>query len=269
MPGWAETSGPAAARICAWARRLAVVRADGDSFRRDCGAGGPWGWGPQATVDGACPVDSAGFTFTFPDSSPTDTIAYARTWQFFSAAGCEARFVADSTDSVATTYAFIGDFNGDSERWGGHHHGSSANALTGTQEPGTGSVLSSASTHVWNGSASFFDSVTFTGTNQQRNHKWVASDTTANLTFPNPRHRDWYPVSGTWTRWLTDTLVVTGDTTVSKDVYLHLLLTFTAASPGQGNQDASLQIFDGSTGAVLKTCTVDLRRGHVVPGSCH
>jgi hypothetical protein len=238
-------------------------------FPPGLGGGGQWGWGPQATVDGACPVDSVGFTFTFPDSNPTDTIAYARTWQFFSAAGCEARFVTDSTDSVATTYAFIGDFNGDTQRFGGHHHGSSANALTGTQEPGTDSLLAAASTHVWNGSANFFDSVSFAGTSDQRQHKWVAYDTTTNITFPNPRHGDWFPLSGTWTRWLSDSLAVTGDTTVTKDYALRLLLTFSATSPGKGSQDATLQIYDASSGALLKTCTVDLRRGHIVPGSCH
>lgn len=233
------------------------------------GGGGGWGWGPQASVDGACPLDSVGFTFTFPASDPTDTIAYARTWQFFSAAGCEGAFVADSTDSVASTYAFIGDFNGDSQPWGGHHHGSSANALTATQEPRIDSLLASASTHVWNGSANTFDSVSFNGTSEQRQHKWLAYDTTANVTFPNPRHGDWFPLSGTWTRWLTDSLEVTGDTTVSKNYALHLLLTFTTASAGQGSQDATLQVYDASTGTLLKTCTVDLRRGRVVPSSCH
>ncbi len=238
-------------------------------FPPGLGGGGGWGWGPQAVVDGACPLDSIGFTFTFPAADPTDTIAYARTWQYFSAAGCEAAFVADSTDSVASTYAFIGDFNGDSQRWRGHHHGSSANALTATQEPGTDSLLASASTHVWNGSANTFDSLSFAGMSAQRQHKWLAYDTTTNVTFPNPRHGDWFPLSGTWTRWLTDSLEITGDTTVSKNYALHLLLTFTSASAGQGSQDATLQIYDGSTGALLKTCTVDLRRGHIVPGSCH
>lgn len=231
--------------------------------------GGGWGWGPQAAVDGACPLDSVGFTFTFPASDPTDTIAYARTWQFFSAAGCETAFIADSTDSIASTYAFIGDFNGDSQPWSGHHHGSSVNALTGTHEPGTDSLLASASTHVWNGSANAFDSVSVSGMNEQRQHKWLAYDTTTNLTFRNPRHGAWFPLSGTWTRWLADTLQVTGDTTVSKDYALHLLLTFTTDSTGGGSQDATLQIYDASTGAFLKTCTVDLRRGRIVRGSCH
>jgi len=233
------------------------------------GGPGNWGWGPQATVDGACPVDSVGFTFTFPDSNPTDTIAYARTWQFFSAAGCEGGFVADSTDSIASTYAFIGDFNGSSQRWSGHHHGSSANALTATQEPGTDSVLSSGSTHVWNGAANVFDSLSFSGTNEQRAHKWLAYDTTANVTFPNPRHGDWFPVSGTWTRWVTDSLAVTGDTTVSKNIALHLVLTFASGPAGKGSPNATLQVYDASTGTLIKTCTVDLRRGRVVPGSCH
>jgi hypothetical protein len=231
--------------------------------------GGGWGWGPQASVDGACSLDSVGFTFTFPASDPTDTVAYARTWQLFSAAGCESAFVADSTDSIASTYAFIGDFNGDSQPWDGHHHGSSANALTATQEPGTDSLLASASTHVWNGSANTFDSVSFNGTSEQRAHKWLAYDTTTDVTFPNPRHGDWFPLSGTWTRWLADTLQVTGDTTVSKDYALHLLLTFAPDSAGQGSQDAILQVYDASTGALLQTCTVDLRRGHTVHNSCH
>jgi hypothetical protein len=230
---------------------------------------GHWSWGPQAQVNGACPLDSIGFTFTFPASNPVDTIAYARTWQFFSVAGCERDFVSDSTDSVASTYAFIGDFNGASEPWSGHHQGSSADALTATQEPGTDSLLATASTHVWNGSADAVDSVFFNGSGQQRHHEWLAYDTTTNVTFPNPRRGDWFPLSGTWTRWLTDSLEVTGDTTFSKTYGLHLVLTFAAVSAGEGNPDATLQIYNASTGALLKTCSVDLRRGRIVPGSCH
>jgi hypothetical protein len=238
-------------------------------FPPGLGSGGGWGWGPQAIVDGACSLDSVGFTFTFPVADPTDTVSYARTWQFFSAARCEPAFVADSTDSVASTFASVGDFNGDSQPWRGHHHGSRANALTATQEPGTDSLLAHASTHVWNGSANAYDSVAFAGTNEQRQHKWLAFDTTTNVTFPNPRRGDWFPVSGTWSRWLTDSLAVTGDTTVSKNYALHLLLTFATDSAGKGARDATLQVYDATTGALLKTCTVDLQRGRVVRGSCH
>jgi hypothetical protein len=237
-------------------------------FPPGLGRGG-WGWGPQAVVDGKCALDSVGFFFTFPNADPTDTIAYARTWQFFSASGCEPRFVADSTDSVAFTTAYIGDFNGDNAPWAGHHHGSSADALSGTQEPGTGVLLATAATHVWNGSATAFDSVMFSAMQQQRLHRWLAYDTTTNVTFPNPRHGDWFPSSGTWTRWLTDTVAVSGDTTSMKQYALHLVLTFTTASPGQGSQDATLKVYDSTTGALLATCTVDLRNAHIIPGSCH
>jgi hypothetical protein len=227
--------------------------------------------GPQANIDPTCPVDSVGFTYTFPKSDPTDTISYARTWQAFSAKGCERRFVADSTDSVATTFAFVGDFNGDAPQWAGHHHGGRADAVTGVPEPGTPMVLSTSPMHVWNGKANTFDSVAFQSTSEKRMHRFVAFDTTSNVTLPNPRRGDCYPLSGTWTRWLSDTLDVTGTSPVSKTYDLHLVLTFTSSSPGMGSQYATLQVYDAALlgSPLIKTCTVDLRGGNVVSGSCH
>ena len=207
-----------------------------------------------------------GLLVRVPSIDPVDTVSYARTWQIFSAAGCEPAFVADSTDSIAATYAFLGAFIGDSGQWSGRHQGTRADALTATQEPGTDSLLATSSTHVWNSLANTFDSVSFTGTSQQRHHKWLAYDTTANVTFPNPRKGDWYPISGTWARWLTDSLEVSGDTTYSTTLALHLVVTFSTMS---GSPDATLTVYNATTGAVIRTCTIDLQRGRVGPGGCH
>ncbi len=217
----------------------------------------------------ACPTDSIGHTRTFPSKDPTDTMSYARTWQFYSQAGCERRYVTDSTNRVVTTSAFTGDFNDDWHEWTGRHHGVRADTVVGTRQPGTNMLLSTAPTHMWSGSATAFDSVYFKGTHQQRMHRWLAYDTTTNVSLAT-RGYDCYPLGGTWTRWLSDSLEVTGDDPAMRTSHLHLVVTFASTSQGQGSQYATLQTYNLSIiGAPVTTCTVDLKRGSIVAGSCH
>ena len=222
-------------------------------------------------IDPACPLDSIGGTSRFPSSQPRDTIQYSRTWQFFSGVGCEKKFVADSTNAIVTTSTFSGDFHDDDYDRFGRRRGMRVDTVTGTALPGTYMLLSTAPTHVWNGTAMTFDSVAFNFTHEQRMHRWLAYDTTTNVSLATgvsgPCN---YPLSGTWTRWLSDTLEVSGDQTVSKKTRVRLVLTFTSSSHGVGSKFASLDVYNLSAlGAPETTCLVDLWTGTIVGGSCH
>lgn len=252
------------------ANEVGATVADYQQTEADIGLAGSL---PPGVVQpsGACPTDSIGRTRTFPSTDPRDTISYARTWQFFSQAGCERHYVADSTNVIAATSVFKGDFNDDDHDWAGRHAGARVDTVTGTRMPGTDLVLSKAPTHVWSGNAMTFDSISFKGAHEQRMHRWLAYDTTSNVSLATgvsgPCN---YPLSGTWTRWLSDTLDVTGDQTVSKEIRLRLVLTFTTSSPGVGSKFATLQMYNLSQmGAPETTCMVDLWTGTIVGGSCH
>src|SRR5262249_62158224 len=43
-----------------------------------------------------------------------------------------------------------------------------------------------------------------------RSHVWQAADTLHNVTFPHPRSGDLYPIAGTWTRWVADSVTIDG-----------------------------------------------------------
>jgi hypothetical protein len=228
---------------------------------------------PPGVVPGdpGCPVDSISRTLRFPSGDPRDTIQTLRTWQYFSRVGCESHFVADSTNAVVTTWTFSGDFHDDDYDRFDRRRSSGVDTVTGTHLPGMNMLLSTAPTHVWNGSAMTFDSIAFNFTHEQRMHRWLAYDTTTNVSIATgvsgPCN---YPLSGTWTRWLSDTLEVTGDQTVSKKTRLHLILTFTTSAPGVGSKFATLEMYNLSAiGSARTTCLVDLWTRTIVGGSCH
>lgn len=224
---------------------------------RGAGPGDPGCTGGQVTLD-----------FTYPASDNRDTVAFHRTWEYLSANGCETQFVADSTDSTYFTVADTVFANGLAERWHGHRYDTRAHWLTG-DSTGAGTLLSSSAAHVWNGSAVVYDSADFENSagTVARAHAWQAADTLNNIAFPHPRSGDVYPVSGSWVRWMTDTVTFTGTTSGTADYMWHIVVTFSATA-GVGNQDASLQIYNGA-GALVKTCEVDLLAAQIVPGSCH
>jgi len=257
------------------ASEVGAVVADYQQSEQDLGLAGnlPPGVVPN---NSACPTDSIGRTRTFPSKDPTDTISYLRTWQFLSRAGCERHYVADSTNRVITTSVFSGDFNDiendwDHDEWHGRHRGMRTDTVAGTPQPGTNLLLSTSPTHVWNGSAASFDSVFFKDSHQQRMHRWQAYDTTANVSIANPGPVNCnYPLSGTWTRWLSDTLQASGSDAVSKIYHLHLVMTFSTDAQGHGSKFATLQTYNLSMiGNPVTTCMVDLWTGTIVGGSCH
>jgi hypothetical protein len=221
------------------------------------------------STDANCSVNQVSANFTWPANDPRDTVSFTRTWQFFSAAGCENQFVSDSTDSVAFSFQDTLFLNGKHEHWHGHRYATRSHWLTG-DSTASGTLLSAPGIHVWNGNALVTDTSTFTDQHFTASYAWVANDTAKNITFPHPRSGDLYPLSGSWTRWLNGTVTFSGGTSGSANVARHIVVTFaTNQSTGQGSTDAQLEIFNAQTGALIKTCTVDLLAGEIVPGSCH
>ncbi len=222
----------------------------------------------SAPVRSSCTTGTISSSFTFPASDNRDTVSYTRTWEFFSAAGCENAFVSDSTDSIAFAVTFAYSLNGKYEHWHAHRDGTRSHALTG-DSTGAGTLLSTnPGIRVWNGNALVFDTASFSNAagTVQRSHLWQAADTASNITFPHPRNGDVYPISGAWKRWVADSVTFDGATSGSADYMWHIVVTFSATG-GVGNQDAQLQIFNAS-GALVKTCEVDLLVDEIVPGSC-
>ena len=65
------------------ANEVGAAVADYQQSEADVGLAGNLPPGIVAS-NSACPTDSIGHMRTFPSKDPTDTISYARTWQFFS-----------------------------------------------------------------------------------------------------------------------------------------------------------------------------------------
>ena len=221
------------------------------------------------STDANCSVSQVSAAYTYPANDPRDTVNFTRSWQFFSTAGCENSFVADSTDSIAFSFMDTLFLNGKHEHWHGHRYANRSHWLTG-DSTALGTLLSAQGIHVWNGNALVTDTSTFTDPDFTASYAWVANDTAKNITFPHPRSGDLFPISGSWTRWLNGTVTFSGGTTGAANVARHIVVTFSEnQSSGQGSTDAQLQIFNAQTGALIKTCTVDLLAGEIVPGSCH
>jgi len=217
----------------------------------------------------ACTTGNITLSFTYPASDNRDTVYYDRTWEYFSALGCENGYVADSTDSVYYTINFADSLNGKAEHWHAHTGGTRYHWLTGDSTQ-AGTLLSAVGIHVWNGDAALYDTSSFmngSGT-VSRTHDWQAADTLHNVTFPHPRSGDVYPVSGEFIRWVTDSVTFSGSTSGMAVYTWHIIVSF-SNTDGVGNEDAELQIYNADTGALVKTCTVDLLFDQIVPGSCH
>jgi hypothetical protein len=218
---------------------------------------------------GGCTTGQASGTFTFPPGNSRDTITYARTWGFFAAAGCENAFTTGATDSIYYTTTFSASLNGNSQRWHSRLHGARQHWLTG-DSTGAATLISANGIHVWNGNGAYADTGSYengSGT-KQRSHVWTAADTVRNITFPHPRNGDVYPISGSFTSWVSDSVTFIGKTSGTSVYSWHILVTFSNTG-GVGNQDAQLQIYNVVSGALVQTCMVDLLEEELVPGSCH
>jgi hypothetical protein len=242
----------------------------------DAVVGLPGGTGLRGNIAGliskdrsSCTTGNITLSFTFPASDNRDTVYYNRTWEYFSALGCENAFVADSTDSVYYTVAFADSLNGKAEHWHSHLGGNRYHWLTGDSTQ-AGTLISATGIHVWNGNAVLYDTASFmngSGT-VQRTHDWQAADTLHNVTFPHPRSGDLYPVSGEFIRWVADSVTFSGAKSGHAVYAWHIVVSF-GNTGGVGNEDAELQVYNADTGALVKTCTVDLLFDEIVPGSCH
>jgi hypothetical protein len=192
-----------------------------------------------------------------------DTLAYDLAWQYVAATGCQSAFTASTTDSIYITLVDSAALNGRAQRWHGHHYTSRVHWLTSTNAAGDDSVFAAATAHVWNGNGAAQDTSAFENSagTVSRSHVWTAADTVTNVTFPHPRDGS-YPTGGTWTRWAEDTATFSGSTSGSATYAWHIVLTF------NGTEDATLQVYNASSGTLVKTCQVDLLLLQIVPGSC-
>ncbi len=184
-----------------------------------------------------------------------DTISFNRTREWFADGACATAWSpsVDSVEYVGTWEEHLADVSGN---WTQHadrvRHSSALGVPT----------LDSASSHVWNANALVHDTITIVGAVKTRNYSGVAYDTATAVTFKHPRAGELYPESGTWTRWATWNLTVTGSVTKNETVQRHVLVTF------NGTEFVPLTIYNVLTGQVALTCQVDLLIHRIVPGSC-
>jgi hypothetical protein len=235
----------------------------------------PGGSGNVRPAAAACSPRSRSDTLTFGREAIPDTIAFSRTWEFFSASGCQPSFDTASTDSIVFTSSLY-EVDHDSMFF----HRASANrsySVSGTP------TLHADTVHVWNGASMSSDtsSRVDSADSHSRSFSGTTADTATGVTLPNPIRllsgAGWgrgqggdlnalaiVPSAGTlslWTNWMrvkSDSGTVK-DTTVDK----HVVVTF------NGTTQVPLLIYDGATNTLQMTCTLDLVRRRIVAGSCH
>jgi hypothetical protein len=189
-----------------------------------------------------------------------DTVDFNRTREWFADGACASTWTpsVDSVEWVGTWAEDLSNLSGTSTLGVGRVRNSSVyGAASGSVTP-----LDSATTHIWNANAVVNDTIHYQGTVNTRNYVGLAYDTAASVTFNHPRAGEIYPASGTWTRWATWNLNVTGAITETKTVQRHILVTF------NGTQFVTLDVLDVTSGAVVLKCTVDLNTHRIVAGSC-
>lgn len=184
-----------------------------------------------------------------------DTISFNRTREWFANGACATSWSpsVDSVEYVGTWDADLADVSG---KWSLHVDRVRNSSVMGNP------TLDTSSSHVWNANALVHDTINFVGAVNTRNYTGVAYDTAAAVTFNHPRAGEIYPMSGTWTRWATWTLNVTGAITETKTVERHIQVVF------NGAEVVNLYVYNVQTGQVALTCQVDLATHRVVPGSC-
>jgi hypothetical protein len=184
-----------------------------------------------------------------------DTISFNRTREWFADGACATSWspAVDSVEYVGTWDADLADVSG---KWS--LHGDRVRNSTVMGNP----TLDSASSHVWNANALVHDTIQFVGAVNTRHYAGIAYDTATTVTFNHPRNGELYPISGTWTRWATWNLDVTGAVTKTETVERHILVTF------NGTEFVPLAVYNVQTGQVALRCQVDLLTHRIVPGSC-
>ena len=189
-----------------------------------------------------------------------DTVNFNRTREWFANGACASTWTpsVDSVEFVGTWDEDLADLSGSWTQDVNRVRNSSVHGMAASMV----SPLDSATSHVWNANAVVNDTIHFQGPVNTRNYAGLAYDTASSVTFNHPRNGEAYPASGTWTRWATWTLNVTGARTETKTVERHILVTF------NGSQFVQLQILDVQTGAVVLTCQVNLLTHRIVAGSC-
>jgi hypothetical protein len=189
-----------------------------------------------------------------------DTITFNRTREWFADGACSPTWnpSVDSVEYVGTWDERLSDVSGnwtqDADRVRNSSvYGSAAGAVT---------PLDSATSHIWNANAVVNDTIHFQGSVNTRNYAGIAYDTAASVTFNHPRRGEIYPETGTWTRWATWNLSVTGAVTKTATVERHVIVTF------NGTQFVPLDVINEQTGQVVLKCQVNLLTHRIVANSC-
>jgi hypothetical protein len=215
------------------------------------------GSGAPATMQTACgPSTTVELILAF-GANLQDTVQYNRTREFFADGACATAWSpsVDSIEYVGTWDENLSDVSGNWTQ--------AVNRVRNATVMGV-PTLDSATSHVWNAHALVNDTIHFVGPVNTRNYAGIAYDTATAVTFNHPRAGEVYPESGTWTRWATWNLTVTGAKTENATIQRHILVTF-----ANGQRDVMLQVLNVGTGQVVLTCQLDLKTHRIVPGSCH
>ena len=184
-----------------------------------------------------------------------DTISFNRTREWFANGACASSWSpsVDSVEFVGTWQEHLADVSGN---WTMH-----VNRVRNSSDMGN-PTLDSETSHVWNANALVHDTINFVGSVNTKNYAGTAYDSASAVTFNHPRNGEIYPMSGTWTRWATWNLTVTGARTETATIERHLLVTF------NGTRYVPLEVLNVTSGAVVLTCEVDLLTHRIVAGSC-
>lgn len=211
---------------------------------------------PASGAATSCTINSASGLLTFSAESHPDSIAFTRTWELFSDAGCQNAFDAASTDSIAFTASLL-EVDNDPRFV--------ARATRMWQLDVTGApTLAAATTHVWNGTGTDADTATHATPGLDRTYIGAAADTATNVVFPHPLNGATAPASGTFARWITVTVThTTHGVHKVRTTSRHIVVTF------NGTMQVPLVVLDESTGAHLLTCTLDLTARRIIEDSCH
>jgi hypothetical protein len=212
--------------------------------------------GAGVLTSSPCTVHSRGDTLTFSRESKPDTVAFALTWEYFSASGCQNAFDAASTDSIDFTASVLE---------ADHDPRFVSRATRDWKFSVFGMpTLKQADTHVWNGTGTESDTAVHETPGVDKTYSGSAVDTASAITFPHPLNGAFVPTSGSLSRWIAWSMTMTTKGVhKSREVERHIVITF------NGTTQVPLQIYNATSGVLEMTCTLDLVTRRIVEGSCH
>ena len=214
-------------------------------------------FGGMSASAGTCgPSTVVADTLLFGGPQLRDTIIFDRTREWFAAGACASSW-SPSVDSAEFVGTWDADLSGGNDKWSLNVDRVRNSSVMGNP------TLDSATSHVWNANALVHDTIHFVGPVNTRNYAGIAYDTAAAVTFNHPRAGEIYPESGTWTRWATWNLTVTGAITKNVTVQRHVQVAF------NGTEFVPRSVYYVQTGQVALTCQVDLLTHRIVAGSCN